>query len=201
MFLLSPANLAGARAALIFNPRARFEIASRVRAPVGAPVGDVFAFVSGLYFRGKQAYARAFGRPPEGLAPGFVITPCDGLRPLDELVTLERLRAWAEVEVDAKNPSFTRPLFEHAEALERAHGSATRFVLLGSIATTKYVRPLTTVFGDHLWFPTAFVGRGDMSRGALLLRSVRANQELDYAPVESSRLSTRVPRVARGPRR
>jgi hypothetical protein len=191
VFLLAPANLAGRRAAMVQNPRAEFDLARRLRAPGGAPVGEVFAFVSGLYFRGKLTYANAFGRAPEGLARALVITPAEGLLAAEEPVTLDQLRAWADVAVDARNPTFTRPLYRDAERLERAHGSGTRFVLLGSVATSKSVRPLTTVFGDHLSFPLDFVGRGDMSRGALLLRAARANAELRYAFVEGARLSTR----------
>jgi hypothetical protein len=146
----------------------------------------VFSFVSGLYFRGKMTYAETFGRPPPGLAGALVISPGEGLRFLHEPVTLERLRGWAEVPIDERNRRFTEPLVRHAAALERAHGSGTRFVLLGSVATDKYVRPLTRVFGDHLLFPPDFVGRGDMSRGALLLRAARAGRELAYAPVEGA---------------
>jgi hypothetical protein len=197
VFLLSPATLSGRRAEIVFNPRARFPLAERLHGPGGAALGDVFSFVSGLYFRGKLTYARAFGRPPEGLAPGFVITPGEGLRPVDEVVTVGRLQQWATVEVDAHNPAFTEPLLRHAEALERAHGALTRFVLLGSVATNKYVRPLSRVFGDHLLFPPDFVGRGDMSRGALMLRAARANKELSYLPVEGARLSTRYERLVR----
>jgi hypothetical protein len=192
VFLLSPANLSGRRAAMILDPRARFELARRLHSAEGAPVGEVFAFVSGLYFRGKLTYARAFGRPPADLPPGFVISPAEGLRPLGEHVTVPQLQAWAKVDVDAGNALFTRPLSGHAADLERAHGSQTRFVLLGSVATTKYVRPLATVFGDHLLFPPDFVGRGDMSRGALLLNAALHNRELGYAPVEGTRLSTRL---------
>ena len=47
----------------------------------------------------------------------------------------------------------------------------TQFVLLGSVATDKYVGPLLDVFGDRLYFPATFAGRGDMSRGGLLLRA------------------------------
>jgi hypothetical protein len=175
---------------MILNPRATFDLARQLREPRGASVGEVFSFVSGLYFRGKRAYADAFGQPPEGLARGLVITPAEGLRPLDERVTAERLRAWSEVAIDARNERFTRPLVRDAEQLERAHGGQTRFVLVGSVATTKYVRPLTKVFGDHLLFPFEFVGRGDMSRGALMLRAVGAKKELPYCAVEGARLST-----------
>ena len=40
--------------------------------------------------------------------------------------------------------------------------------------------------GGRLLFPTDFVGRGDMSRGALLLRAARADEELAYAPVATA---------------
>jgi hypothetical protein len=197
IFLLSPANLGGRRAAMVLNPRAEFELARQLRSAEGAALGDVFSFVSGLYFRGKAAYARAFGRTPDGLASGLVISAGEGLRPLAERVTLPRLRAWAEVSIDERNRAFTEPLVEHAEALERAHGGDARIVLLGSVASDKYVRPLTRVFGDHLLFPPDFVGRGDMSRGSLMLRAARAGRELAYAPVEGAlRRGRRAPGVA-----
>jgi hypothetical protein len=197
VFLLSPALLAGARAGLVFNPGANFELARALRAPDGVVLGELFAFLSGLYFRGKKVYAETFGRPPEGCAGAFVISPGEGLRPLDERITLERLRAWSAIDVDDGNPAFVEPLVRDAVMLERAHGADTRFVLLGSVATDKYVRPLTRVFGDHLLFPPDFIGRGDMSRGALLLRAARTRIELAYAPVEGAvRRGRRAPGVS-----
>lgn len=186
----------------MLDPRARFPLAAALRSPEGAPLGDIFAFVSSLYFRGKRAYAEAFGRLPPELDGNLVISPGEGLRALGERVTLERLRAWSAIDVDARNPLFVEPLVEHAEALERAHGATARFVLLGSVASNKYVRPLTRVLGDHLLFPTDFVGRGDMSRGALLLRAARDGRELGYEPVEGAvRHGPRAPRLTarRGP--
>ena len=147
----------------------------------------MFSFLSGLYFRGKIAYAAAFGRPPPDVTGGLVISAGEGLRFPHEPVTLTRLAAWAEVEIDAANRAFTEPLITHAAALDRAHGTSTRVVLLGSVATDKYVQPLLSVFGDRLLFPTDFVGRGDMSRGALLLRAARADRELAYEPVAGAR--------------
>ena len=155
-------------------------------------MGDVFAFISGLYFRGKAAYARRFGRAADGATTALVISAGEGLRPLDEAVTTARLETWSRVPIDARNPAFTAPLLRDAELLERAYGATTRFVLLGSVASDKYVRPLTMVFGDHLHFPTDFVGRGDMSRGALMLKAARDGRELDYRVVEGA--------VRRGPR-
>jgi hypothetical protein len=173
----------------MLRPGAESPLARALRAQDGAPLGDAFSFVSSLYFRGKATYARAFARPPEGTSAGLVITPAEGLLSLDEPVTAARLEAWARVPIGARNGDFTGPLTRDAERLERAFGATTRFVLLGSVATEKYVRPLARVFGDHLLFPPDFVGRGDMSRGALLLRAVRENRELSYGVVEGARTS------------
>ena len=186
IFLLSPANLSGERAKMILNPRAGFPLAHAVQMAEGAPLGDVFSFVSGLYFRGKSVYAAAFARPPELDAGALVISAGEGFIPVKERITADRLRLWAEVQIDARNPAFTEPLIRDAEILERAYGATSRFVLLGSVASDKYVRPLTRVFGDHLLFPSAFVGRGDMSRGALMLRAAREGAELAYEPVETA---------------
>jgi hypothetical protein len=187
IFLLSPANLGGRRAAMVSNPRAGFEVAQRLRSPSGARLADVFSFISGLYFRGKATYTAAFGRSPPGVPAGMVITPCEGLLSLDEPVTLDQLCRWAAVPIHENNRMFTDPMVEHAADLERAHGATARIVLLGSVASNKYVRPLTRVFGDHLLFPTDFIGRGDMSRGAVMLRAARAKMELAYQPVEGTR--------------
>jgi len=183
LFFLSPAFLGGERAALVFRPSADFPLARQLRSADGVALGELFSFLSGLYFRGKVAYAQAFGKSPEGLPPALVMSPGEGLRFLHERITLERLQAWAEVSIDEHNPRFTEPLLAHATALEQALQDRARFVLLGSVATDKYVRPLGQVFGDRLLFPEQFVGRGDMSRGSLMLRAARAGQELEYAPV------------------
>jgi hypothetical protein len=195
IFLLSPANLSGERAKMVLNPRAGFAVAQGLQSAEGASLGDVFSFVSGLYFRGKVVYSAAFARPPEGDA-ALVISAGEGLIPLAERIGTDRLRRWAEVEISERNAAFTEPLIRDAEALERAYGATTRFVLLGSVASDKYVRPLTHVFGDHLLFPTDFVGRGDMSRGALMLRAARAGTELPYEPVETAvRRGGRAPKI------
>jgi hypothetical protein len=183
---------------MVFNPGASFEVAQRLRSPSGARLADVFSFISGLYFRGKATYAATFGRSPPGVPAGMVITPCEGLLSLDEPVTLERLSRWAAVPIHENNRTFTDPMVEHASDLERAHGATARIVLLGSVASNKYVRPLTRVFGDHLLFPTDFIGRGDMSRGAVMLRAARAKMELAYQPVEGTqRQGPRATTVAR----
>jgi hypothetical protein len=182
IFLLSPANLGGQRARLLLSPGARSPLARRLRQE-GAPLADAFSFVSGLYFRGKVAYVRRFGHAPEGMPAGLVMTAGGGLCPLDELVTVQRLQRWAGVSIHHANPHFTAPMTRHACELLEAHDEHARFVLLGSVASQKYVAPLLEVFGDRLLFPGDFAGRGDMSRGALMLRAVEAERELSYAEV------------------
>jgi hypothetical protein len=183
IMLLSPARLDGERARALMNPEASFALAKALRSPQGAALGSVFSFVSGLYFRGKASYARRFARVRSGLPSALVMTAGGGLCPLDEPVTVDRLRGWARVAVREDNPHFTAPLFRHACELSDAHGENARFVLLGSVATKKYVAPLLEVFGARLLFPRDFAGRGDMSRGSLLLKAVRDGHELDYVPV------------------
>lgn len=187
VFLLSPANCAGARARMVMSGRAMFPLAVELRSPGGAPMADVFSFLSGLYFRGKAAYARRFAAPPDPESPlagsgVLVITPTAGLRAADTPVTIDALRAFAAVDVDAANPAYRRPLETSARALAAEIGDCD-VILLGSIASPKYVDVLLGVFGDRLMFPSAFIGRGDMSRGGLLLRAVAAGDELAYIPV------------------
>jgi predicted kinase len=197
VFLLSPASTEGERATALMNPSAAFPLAVRLRAAAGAPLGEVFSFMSSLYFRGKLAYARAFGRPPAGLCGAFVITPGEGLRDPAEPITLARLRRYADVPVKATEPRYLEPLLRDAEALRALAGEGSRIVLLGSVASQRYVEPLLGVFGERLFFPSAFVGRGDMSRGGLLLRCVADGRELDYAPVAgAARHGPRPPRLA-----
>ena len=79
---------------------------------------------------------------------------------------------WPELgEVALTNPRYRNPLETHARALDEAAGPGTCYVLLGSIASDKYVNVLTRILGERLLFPTDFVGRGDMSRGGLMLRA------------------------------
>ena len=193
VFLLSPANCSGERAQLLFSARAAFPLARRLRAG-GVPLGEVMSFVSGLYFRGKLAYAETFGIP-------LVITADAGLRPADTPVTVGMLRASARVDIDAANPRYRRPLEESARAVAALLKPDDSVTLLGSIASDKYVAALLGIFGDRLTFPIDFVGRGDMSRGGLLLRCVRAGRELDYVPVAGAiRHGARPPRLERLPR-
>jgi hypothetical protein len=187
---------------MVLSERAKFDVAVRLRGPQGVAIGEVFAFVSGLYFKGKLAYALAFAKPPEPGAPltgsgALVITPTAGVRPVETGVTADALRAFAGVDIAANDPRYRRPLLASARALDEEIGPECEVVLLGSIASAKYVDVLTEVFGARLLFPIDFVGRGDMSRGGLLLRAVRSGQELPYAPVQGAvRHGPRPPRLA-----
>jgi hypothetical protein len=200
LFLLSPAHCGGERAQLLLSPRARFDLAERVRTPPGAPLGEVFSFLSGLYFRGKLAYAEAFARPPSGLAGAYVITPSEGIRRLDEPTDVARLRRFAQVAIDLEEPRYRRPLERDIGLLATALPPGAEVILLGSVATGKYLQLLEHALGERLRFPVAFVGRGDMSRGGLMLRCARAGTELDYIAVSGA--ARRGPRPARlDPRR
>jgi hypothetical protein len=197
VFLLSPARLNGERARLLFEPVTMFPVARALRSDEGAPLGEVFSFLSGLYFRGKLAYAEAFARLPAKLKSGvFVITTNRGLVPASNRITLEGLAAFAAVDIVQSSEPFRVPLQRDAEALAQALGRHGEPVLLGSIATAKYVDVLMAVFGNRLLFPAEFVGRGDMSRGGLMLRCVEQGTELTYVPVQGAmRRGTRAPRL------
>jgi hypothetical protein len=108
------------------------------------------------------------------------------------------LRASARVNIDAANPRYRRPLEQSARAVASLLEPDDTVTLLGSIASDKYVDVLLGIFGERLTFPIDFVGRGDMSRGGLLLRCVRAGRELDYVPVAGAiRHGARPPRLER----
>jgi len=186
IFLLSPANTGGKRAELIARPQAQFPLAHKLGRGQGAALGEVFSFLSGLYFRGKLLYAKTFARPPLGLAGALVITPNRGLVDADSLITLEDLLAFSKVAVDCAEPRYRRPIERDARRL--ALKRSCEFVLLGSVGTRKYAAVLLPLLGDRLLFPKEFVGRGDMSRGGLLLRSVRSGTELEYIPLAGATL-------------
>jgi hypothetical protein len=197
IFLLSPARLDGKRAQFLFHPVTMFPVARALHSAAGAPIGEVFSFLSGLYFRGKLAYAEAFARPPEGLNSGvFVITSNGGLIAPSVRVTLADLAKLATTDVDHSVNEFRKPLERDGKALAEALGRRGQPVLLGSIATPKYVDVLLSAFSQELLFPAEFVGRGDMSRGGLLLRSVDARRELAYVPVRGTvRRGVRPPKL------
>jgi hypothetical protein len=198
IFLLSPANLSGRRAEILLREATSFELAARVRS-TGAPLGEVFSFVSGLYFRGKLAYANTFAEPDKARDSIFVITATRGLvaphAPIDRAGLLEM----ASVPINCGDARYIGPLERDLARLATRIGASSEIVLLGSIATSKYLEPLSRVFGERLLVPIDFVGRGDMSRGAQMLRAVREMVQLTYAPALS--LQPDLPRPLQKPQR
>jgi hypothetical protein len=183
IFLLSPANTSGERANLLYNPKAGFDLAQRLQTGEAIPLGEIFSFISGLYFRGKLSYANSFARPPLAVPGAHVITSNRGLIPVDLPTSIRELRAFARTPIDPSEPDYLNPLRRAAKRLRKVIGPSCELVLLGSIGTKKYAEALLEQFGDRLLFPPSFVGRGDMSRGGLLLRAVAESRELEYVPL------------------
>jgi hypothetical protein len=177
VFLISPARCSGRRAEMLMTSRTS-ALGARLRGP-GAPIAEVFTWLSALYFRGKLAYGTTFGR-------ALVMAPGAGLVAPETTITARELRAMAGI--DIQSDAFAGPLKRHAQRL----AARERVVLLGSIATGKYTTALLDVLGARLAFPACFVGRGDMSRGGLMLRAAASGEELAYTPIAGA--------VLRGPR-
>ncbi|MGE5208944.1 MAG: hypothetical protein ACM3KL_06395 [Alphaproteobacteria bacterium] len=197
IFLLSPAHAGGERARMILRDQAQFELARKLRGRSGAPIAEVFAFLSGLYFRGKIAYATAFARPARGMPGVLVITPTRGLIDAGTRIRLDDLREFAAVDIHERDPRYRLPIERDARHLAAKLSAQSEVVLLGSIATGKYSDVLLANFGRRLRFPAEFVGRGDMSRGGLMLRCAADGQELSYIPVAGAVLNgKRPPRLA-----
>jgi hypothetical protein len=182
VFLLSPAKVSGVRAGLLLNRLAAFPLAREFRRN-GLSLADVFTFASGLYFRGKIAYARRFAAEGDLIR---VITTNAGLLEPTRMISTRALRAFGRVDIREDDPRFRQPLRRDARAIDEKLGATGVAILLGSIATAKYRDVLLEVFGERLMFPSDFVGRGDMSRGGLLLRSVRNGTELPYIAVQGA---------------
>jgi hypothetical protein len=190
IFLLSPAHCGGKRAGFLLNDAATFDLAKRIRQPGGVSLGEIFSFLSGLYFRGKLAYSEKFAKPPSGLAGSFVITTNRGLVSPQTLINVEELRDMGCGEINSRDLRYREPLERDLKKLANA---ADELVLLGSVASGKYVDVLLDILGPRLLFPIDFVGRGDMSRGGLMLRCVRENRELAYSPVSGTILHGKRP--------
>ncbi len=194
IFLLSPASCSGRRAEILLRDQASFDLAVRVRSSEGVPLGEVFSFLSGLYFRGKLTYANHFAQPTTDVVR--VITTSRGLMSPETLVRRSDLREFADTPLGLDEPRYRQPLERDATALAETLAGDGQAILLGSVATNKYVEVLDASFGNRLVFPSEFVGRGDMSRGGLLLRAVDENQELALIPVAGAvRRGARPPKL------
>jgi hypothetical protein len=192
VFLLSPAYAGGERARMIMSEKAQFDLAIRLRNQ-GATIAEVFTFLSGLYFRGKIAYANVFARTCRGICGALVITPTRGLIDAQTPITLEDLCEFAQIDIDEDDPRYRKPLERDARRLAKKLPPHSKVVLLGSIASGKYVDVLLANFRERLLFPADFVGRGDMSRGGLMLRCAADRQELAYIAVAGAVLNGKRP--------
>jgi hypothetical protein len=207
VFLLSPANCNGVRAGWILRRNARSDIAKRLRDPAGVPLAEVYSFLSALYFRGKLTYARAFANPPWSTAGVMIITPTAGLMPDGATVGLSTLRGFSRVPINVKNRRYRTAFLRGLRQLAHDVGPDCEVILLGSIATGKYLDLVQQVFADQLRVPAEFIGLGDMSRGALLLQCVKEQRELSYISVAtvpkrgrlSATLETAQPCVVKAP--
>ena len=168
---------------MVLREQAQFELARRLRDSKGASVAEVFTFLSGLYFRGKIAYANAFARPARGTPGVLIITPTRGLIDAQTRIRLDDLHEFAAVDIHERDPRYRLRIERDARRLATRLPAQSEVVLLGSIATGKYINALVANFGEQLRFPANFVGRGDMSRGGLMLRCAADGQELSYIPV------------------
>jgi hypothetical protein len=198
VFLLSPARCGSERAQVLITSK-RSALGQQLRAEA-ASIGEVFAWLSALYFRGKLGYAQRFGSNLGGVPGALIMAPGLGLRAPEARLSVAMFRAMGEVEVESA--AFVEPLVRDARLVAQRVGPAARVVLLGSIATGKYLDNLLDVFGTQLLFPETFVGRGDMSRGGLLLRAARTGDELTYRPIVGATLHgsrpPKLPRLRRG---
>jgi len=183
IFLLSPANASGIKGQRLLGSTTQSDLGRRLR-DGGVPLGEVYRFISSLYFRGKIEYAQRFQNPPRGVAGVQIITGV-GLMLPETIVTLNELQRISGTSIDAKNESYRRALDCDLLRLRKQVGSDIDVVLLGSIATSKYIAPVQAVFGKRLLFPRDFLGLGDMSRGSILLRCCGQGAELEYVAAEA----------------
>src|SRR5207247_2097777 len=165
VFLLSPARCDGRRAKALLNPAAEFPLAVQLRQLEGASLGEVFSFLSGLYFRGKLTYAQAFATPDAAVSPIRIITTNRGLLTPEYRVRPADLTDFACVDLSAAGEEFAIPLARDAQQLAREARSDALVVLLGSMATNKYVGPPTEALAARHGPLRECVRRGDMSRG------------------------------------
>jgi hypothetical protein len=112
-----------------------------------------------------------------------VITTSRGLVTPDTRVSVDDLVEFASVDLNVRDARYREPLVRDAARLAGMLAEADEVVLLGSVATGKYVDVLQECLGPRLRYPAEFVGRGDMSRGGLLFRCVDGMTELSYVPI------------------
>src|SRR6185436_1911494 len=109
--------------------------------------------------------------------------PTRGLQSPRLVVNAELLHEFAEVDIGVDEERYRAALDLDAAELAATLPADARVILLGSVASGKYVDVLAPHLGHRLCYPPSFIGRGDMSRGGLLLRASRSGQELPYVRI------------------
>jgi hypothetical protein len=180
IFLLSPANASGVKGQRLLDPLAQSDLGRRLRHS-GVPLAELYGFISSLYFRGKLEYAQKFSNPPCGVDGVQIITGA-GLMLPERMVNFPEFQKISATAIDADNSEYRLPLDRDLLRLHQRVGCDADIILLGSIATRKYIAPIEAVFGHRLLFPRNFVGIGDMSRGSILLKCCAQELELEYLP-------------------
>ena len=190
---------AAARGLRLIDGSSASSLAQQLQTESGAPLCEVFAFLSSLYFRGKLAYARAFARPPHAMRGVFIVTPGAGLCTKRRL-SPRRPRRVCGGRGRSRNPHFVAPLLRDVQALV-ASASSTRASCCSAASLRQVRRAAAAGVRERLLFPADFVGRGDMSRGGLCCAPRAKASELDYLPVLGATRhgprAARLPRIAR----
>jgi hypothetical protein len=123
-------------------------------------------------------------------------------RPFDARtrIHLDDLREFATVDIHEDDSRYRLPIDRDAQRLAKKLPIESEVILLGSVATRKYVDVLLASFRDRVRFPSEFIGRGDMSRGGLMLRCAMDRQQLSYVAIAGAIVNgKRPPKLA--PRR
>jgi hypothetical protein len=136
IFLLSPAKAGGPRYSMLTREQADFDVARRLREGV-ATIGEVYSFISGLYFRGKMMYAEAFRAAPAGVPAVLVMVPGAGLVPPETIIDAGQLRAIAGISVAEDNPEFRDPCDDSRQIAGRARRKGLRLRVAGQCSERK----------------------------------------------------------------
>ncbi len=153
IFLLSPANARESEGQRLLHSTAPSELAVRLRQS-GVRLGDVYQHISSLYFRGKLSTHQVSAIPLSRLRACRYITGT-GLMLPETLIRFDEFRQLSAISIDASNERYRQSLIADLMRLREMAGVHVDIILLGSIATSKYVDPIANVFGERVLVPRA----------------------------------------------
>ena len=131
----------------------------------------------------QATYASRFGRPPPSLPPALVITPTRGLQSPSLPISRSLIEEFASLDWHRPTRAFwirssrVRVSFVHRSSQRCAWSCSGASRRAGTSSRWR----ASSRAGCN--YPAEFVGRGDMSRGGLLLRHAEEGRELDYVPL------------------